>query len=198
MGAVASFINYGWSASPWGTVNANNGPAMGAVASFIGYGNRAYAEGSIGANIGPAIATWASWTPAPKTGRINGLINAATGGLITLPGFDDGGTFTGDGRVSGAGTTTSDSINARLSDKEYVVNAADALPNLAVLDAINYGHARISTTGGELALTAPGGKRLAGGRGDVTFYNTFHGYQASPEELAAKASREMLWNLRSL
>jgi hypothetical protein len=43
------------------------------------------------------------------------------------------------GMVSGAGTGTSDSITARLSNGEYVVNAAATARNRRVLDAINYG-----------------------------------------------------------
>ena len=42
---------------------------------------------------------------------------------ITPQGFYTGGLFTGDGHVRGAGTETSDSINARLSDYEFVTRA---------------------------------------------------------------------------
>lgn len=51
-------------------------------------------------------------------GTFIAMIQAAT-----PPAFATGGLFTKDGYVRGPGTTTSDSINARLSDKEFVTNA---------------------------------------------------------------------------
>ncbi|MGA4854187.1 tape measure protein [Acinetobacter haemolyticus] len=53
-----------------------------------------------------------------ESGTFVSLIQAAT-----PPAFATGGLFTKDGYVRGPGTTTSDSINARLSDKEFVTNA---------------------------------------------------------------------------
>lgn len=41
--------------------------------------------------------------------------------------------------ITGAGSGTSDSIAARLSNGEYVVNAAATARNRALLDAVNYG-----------------------------------------------------------
>ncbi|MGE7415430.1 phage tail length tape measure family protein [Methylobacterium tarhaniae] len=52
------------------------------------------------------------------------------------------------GRVSGPGSGTSDSIAARLSNGEYVVNAASTRANLPLLEAINSGRARRFATGG--------------------------------------------------
>ena len=43
------------------------------------------------------------------------------------------------GYITGAGSGTSDSIAARLSNGEYVVNAAATARNRALLDAVNYG-----------------------------------------------------------
>ena len=43
------------------------------------------------------------------------------------------------GYISGAGTGTSDSIPARLSDGEYVINAAATRRNKSLLDKINSG-----------------------------------------------------------
>ncbi|MGP5757773.1 tape measure protein [Pseudomonas aeruginosa] len=60
---------------------------------------------------------------------------------ISLPGFATG------GYVSGAGTGTSDSIMARLSDGEFVVNAAATKRNRALLEAIN-SNERVSAAGG--------------------------------------------------
>ncbi len=58
-------------------------------------------------------------------GALSGSVKAATGG-----------------RVSGPGSGTSDSITARLSNGEYVVNAASTRANLPLLEAINSGRAR--------------------------------------------------------
>jgi len=54
--------------------------------------------------------------------QATGVVRAASGGLIT-----------------GAGSGTSDSIPARLSNGEYVVNARATAANRAYLDMINYG-----------------------------------------------------------
>ena len=60
---------------------------------------------------------------------------------VSLPGFATG------GYVSGVGTGTSDSIMARLSDGEFVVNAAATKRNRALLEAIN-SNERVSVAGG--------------------------------------------------
>lgn len=59
--------------------------------------------------------------------------NPDTRGIGETPGFATG------GLVSGPGTGTSDSITARLSDGEFVVNAEATERFLPVLEAINYG-----------------------------------------------------------
>lgn len=59
---------------------------------------------------------------------------------ISLPGFATG------GYVSGAGTGTSDSIMARLSDGEFVVNASATKRNRQLLEAIN-SNERVSFSG---------------------------------------------------
>lgn len=53
--------------------------------------------------------------------------------LPSVPAFATG------GPVSGPGTGTSDSIMARISNGEYIVNAAATARNRPILDAINYG-----------------------------------------------------------
>ncbi|WP_151764885.1 tape measure protein [Acinetobacter soli] len=78
---------------------------------------------------------------------------------VTMPAFATGGVFTGDGYVRGSGTDTSDSINARLSNNEYVIKAK-SVRSLGVdtLDYIN----RM----GELPV-----KRASGGSvGDTSSY----------------------------
>lgn len=57
------------------------------------------------------------------------------------------GTFATGGLVRGAGTGTSDSIMARVSNGEYIVNAAAARANMGLLDAINAGRAPANDNG---------------------------------------------------
>jgi len=74
-------------------------------------------------------------------GPLAGLFGTATGGglfgiigkAMSIP------AAAGGGRVVGPGTGTSDSIPARLSHGEFVVNAAATRKNLRVLEAINAG-----------------------------------------------------------
>jgi hypothetical protein len=72
-------------------------------------------------------------------------LNKATKGLQSAADKLGYAAATGTGRyavgglVSGPGTGTSDSVTARLSNGEYVVNAAATARNRRVLDAINYG-----------------------------------------------------------
>ena len=51
------------------------------------------------------------------------------------------------GYISGAGTSTSDSIPARLSDGEYVINAAATRRNKPLLDKINNGPIKMANGG---------------------------------------------------
>ncbi len=66
------------------------------------------------------------------------------------------------GWALGAGTSTSDSIDARLSNGEFVVNAAAAARNRALLESINSGRAGGSGSGGPLDLSDSTITRLAG------------------------------------
>jgi hypothetical protein len=52
------------------------------------------------------------------------MIVSMLSGLKEPQGYATGGLFTGDGHVRGPGTSTSDSINARLSDYEFVTKAS--------------------------------------------------------------------------
>ncbi|MFJ4397479.1 phage tail length tape measure family protein [Pseudomonas sp. NPDC089396] len=83
---------------------------------------------TLGANSVPAAAALTSTT-------------ALATSLAVIPGFATG------GYVSGAGTGTSDSIMARLSDGEFVVNAAATKRNRALLEVIN-SNERVSVAGG--------------------------------------------------
>lgn len=76
-----------------------------------------------------------------------GFLGFRNGGLVGYP--------TG-GFVKGPGTATSDSILARLSDGEFVINAAATRKNLPLLEAINDGDA----LGGRAAPSAPSSMTL--------------------------------------
>ncbi|WJD60575.1 phage tail length tape measure family protein [Pseudomonas kurunegalensis] len=89
---------------------------------------------TLGANSVPAAAALTSTT-------------ALATSLAVIPGFATG------GYVSGAGTGTSDSIMARLSDGEFVVNAAATKRNRALLEAIN-SNERVSVAGGSGAVVS--------------------------------------------
>lgn len=77
---------------------------------------------------------WKGLTEVFKVGGLGGLAGKAVDkALELLPGHADG------GPVSGPGTGTSDSIVARLSHGEFVVNAASARRYLPLVQAINDG-----------------------------------------------------------
>ena len=79
-----------------------------------------------------------------KSGSTSGglLSGLFSGGLGKLFGFAEG------GHVSGPGTGTSDSIVARLSDGEFVVNARATARHRDLLEAINTGRMPAFATGG--------------------------------------------------
>lgn len=79
------------------------------------------------------------------TGPLGGLLGGGKGllgGLMPTLKFADG------GWVSGPGTSRSDSVPARLSKGEFVVNAASAKKHAAVLGAINTGKTLKMADGG--------------------------------------------------
>ena len=75
----------------------------------------------------------------PVLGKITKIAGAITGGGVQgiLPTFSQPVAKASGGYISGAGTGTSDSIPARLSDGEYVINAASTRRNRGLLDKIN-------------------------------------------------------------
>lgn len=85
------------------------------------------------------------------------MLSGAGGGFLGgLFGFSEGGVVeaaTG-GYIRGPGTGTSDSIPARLSNGEYVINAAQTAKHRDLLDAINGGKLAAFATGG-LVGSAP-------------------------------------------
>ncbi len=140
------------------------------------------------------------------------LGGVAGGGLFGgLFGFKDGGAVeaaTG-GLIRGPGTATSDSIPARLSDGEFVVNASATRANLDLLRAINDGTVRGFADGG-LAAHAPS---LAAANDNYRFANdnaapvtinapiTVNGSAGTPEQnqdLAKRMATQLEGTMRGL
>lgn len=91
---------------------------------------------TLGGNSVPAAAALTSTTALAST-------------LAAVPGFATGGYFTG------AGTGTSDSNLAKLSNGEFIVNAAATRKNRALLEAINSGE-RVSAGGSSASGSGSG------------------------------------------
>ncbi|MCO6690374.1 phage tail length tape measure family protein [Pseudomonas asiatica] len=133
------------------------------IAGFVKMGVQMALNAALNATLGTAAAsqsmilagtTAAAWAPAAAFASLATLganavpadaaltsTTALASSLAVIPGFATG------GYVSGAGTGTSDSIMARLSDGEFVVNAAATKRNRALLEAIN-SNERVSAAGG--------------------------------------------------
>lgn len=133
------------------------------IAGFVKIGVQMALNAALNATLGTAAAsqsmilagtTAAAWAPAAAFASLATLganalpadaaltsTTALASSLAVIPGFATG------GYVSGAGTGTSDSIMARLSDGEFVVNAAATKRNRALLEAIN-SNERVSVAGG--------------------------------------------------
>ncbi|MFJ2446825.1 phage tail length tape measure family protein [Pseudomonas sp. NPDC087626] len=130
-------------------------------------------------NIALAGTTASAWAPAAAMASLATLgtnaVPAATAltsttalaaGLAVVPGFATG------GYVSGAGTGTSDSITARLSDGEFVVNAQATKRNRSLLEAIN-SNERVSVAGGAGAVvsTQAGPSGASGIQQNINIHN---------------------------
>ncbi|MBW9246940.1 phage tail length tape measure family protein [Pseudomonas paracarnis] len=101
-----------------------------------------------GAQVAAAGSTLAAWLPAALVASVGSFGAAAiVGGTALLAAFALTRGFSTGGHVSGPGTGTSDSIPARLSDGEFVVNAAATKRNRGLLEAIN-SNERVSVSGG--------------------------------------------------
>lgn len=95
-----------------------------------------------------AATTTSAWLPAALVASIGSFGAAAVvGGTALLAAFALVRGFKDGGYISGAGTGRSDSIPARLSNGEFVVNAQATKRNRALLEAINSGE-RVSAGGG--------------------------------------------------
>lgn len=126
-----------------------------------------------------AITSWANTAARAMANALAQSMRLASGGYVgwanggPAPGFADGGQvqrFPVGGMVRGPGTGTSDSIDARLSNGEYVINAAATAMWRPVLDAINYGRAKPSATSANASAHTAG----AGGAPVVNIYVAGH------------------------
>ncbi|MGE8302885.1 MAG: phage tail length tape measure family protein [Pseudomonas kermanshahensis] len=118
---------------------------------------------TLGANSVPAAAALTSTT-------------ALATSLAVIPGFATG------GYVSGAGTGTSDSIMARLSDGEFVVNSAATKRNRALLEAIN-SNERVSVAGVGSAVSAQSSAQSGGAQANQVIHQvTIENYSQSQVE----------------
>lgn len=134
-----------------------------------------------------------------------GLGGGLLGGLF---GFSDGGTVnaaTG-GLVRGPGTATSDSIPARLSDGEYVVNARQTARHRDLLEAINAGRVPAFADGGLVSTRAhdmPDGPTIGGTTvtvapiTNVTIEGGSRGEEAD-REMAARVGKQVEGAMRGL
>jgi TP901 family phage tail tape measure protein len=96
--------------------------------------------------------------------------------------FGQGPGFASGGLVRGPGSPTSDSIAARLSDGEFVVNARAAARNMALLERINSGFAPTGDRldlgaykrGGRPVMTSLAGTSASSGAAGTTVTNNFY------------------------
>lgn len=106
--------------------------------------------------IGQKVNDWLGWFGSllDKASKVAAAIRSAIGGSSGLDEAASGGVnLARGGRVWGAGTATSDSILAWLSNGEYVVNAFATKKFLPLLQAINKGFTPKMAAGGRVART---------------------------------------------
>ncbi|ATR82789.1 tail length tape measure protein [Pseudomonas sp. HLS-6] len=153
------------------------------------------------ANIALAGTTASAWAPAAamvslatlgtNAAPANAALISTTGvasGLAVVPGFATG------GYISGPGSGTSDSIPARLSNGEFVVNAQATKRNRSLLEAIN-SNERVSVRGDGGSLTVQSGGtsdsgRQSGGSGGGLSIPIQVTVQAQPGMSDAEARRQ--------
>ena len=109
------------------------------------------------ANIAAAAETMASWLPAALVASVGSFGAAAiVGGGALLAAFALTRAFKDGGYVSGPGGSRTDSIPARLSNGEFVVNAQATKRNRSLLEAINSGE-RVSVPGQSISVNKVSG-----------------------------------------
>lgn len=153
---------------------------------------------------GPLAGLLGGSGPKPKTPAGGGGKKGFGSILGSILGLKDG------GHVRGPGTATSDSIPARLSDGEFVVNAKATRKNRAVLEAINGGSV-VSFAAGGYAGNAPAVRRsdLVAANSNaapvqqisISSPITINGSAGTPEQnqdLAKRMAREYETSMRGL
>lgn len=180
------------------------------VAGFIKMGVQMAMNAALSATIGASTATAnialagttaSAWAPAAamvslatlgtNAAPANAALISTTGvasGLAVVPGFATG------GYISGPGSGTSDSIPARLSNGEFVVNAQATKRNRSLLEAIN-SNERVSVRGDGGSLTVQSGGtsdsgRQSGGSGGGLSIPIHVTVQAQPGMSEAEARRQ--------
>lgn len=123
-------------------------------------------------------------------------LKPANSGLLSLLGFADG------GFVSGPGSSRSDSIPARLSNGEFVVNADATKKNLPLLGAINAGKIGKFANGGMVGnipalpkILSPASSAPAATQ--INMPMTFHIQNGTPEGID-KFNKESLPDIRKM
>lgn len=117
------------------------------------------------AQVAAAGTTLSAWLPAALVASIGSFGAAAVvGGGALLAAFALIKGFSTGGYVSGSGTGTSDSIPARLSNGEFVINAQATKRNRQLLEAINSGE-RISMSGENISVNSVKGAPGTGQQG---------------------------------
>ena len=136
------------------------------------------------------------------------ILNSLSGGLTKALGFAGGGEvpkFATGGQVRGAGTSTSDSIPAMLSNGEYVVNARATERHRALLASINAGVTLPAFAAGGVVGAPDQLAKKYGGRGGspITIKSDFTinangGTPQQNDDLAQKIGSSVEKRLRSL
>ncbi|MCO5163531.1 MAG: hypothetical protein M9939_20565 [Mesorhizobium sp.] len=130
------------------------------------------------------------------------------GPLLKMFGFSGGGIVPGAGKVqklatggyvSGPGSATSDTIPARLSNGEFVVNAAATAKHRALLEAVNDNRLPALTTGGMAGQGIAAPAAIGGQVISINAPITVNGSAGTPEQntdLAKRMAREMEATMR--
>jgi TP901 family phage tail tape measure protein len=106
-----------------------------AIAGHPSKGLLQFIQGTFDAYADPGFNT-NIWDPASQMHAWYNYINSVYGGYVSF-GARGYGAYADGGYVSGPGSARSDSIPARLSNGEFVVNAAATAQNIGLLHAIN-------------------------------------------------------------
>lgn len=142
------------------------------------------------AQVAAAGTTMAAWLPAALVASV-GTFGAAAivGGTALLAAFALIKGFSTGGYVSGSGTGTSDSIPARLSNGEFVVNAKATARNRELLEAIN-SNERVSFAGEGMSISSVKAGS-AGASGSIQQNVNIHNYTDSRVQTRQGANGEL-------